>query len=58
LATWRLPFGGKPLIYNRRTSLYTRQLVTFCRSFSNLWRQEALNLYGIMNIQVIGKLGV
>jgi hypothetical protein len=32
--------------------------VTFCRFFSNLWRQEALNLCGIMNIRVVCKLGV
>jgi hypothetical protein len=38
--------------------LYTRQLVTLCRFFSNLWRREALNLCGIINIQVVGKLGV
>jgi hypothetical protein len=33
-------------------------LVTLCRFFSNLWRREALNLCGIINIQVVGKLGV
>jgi hypothetical protein len=70
LAAWRLPFVGKPLIFNLRAQpnchittltqalMYTRQLVTFCRFFSNVWRREALNLCGIMNIRVVGKLGV
>jgi hypothetical protein len=28
------------------------------RFFSNLWRREALNLCGIMNIQAVDKLGI
>jgi hypothetical protein len=70
LAAWRLTFISKPLIFNLRAQpnchittltqafIDTRQLVTFCRFFSNLWRREALNLNSIMNIQVVGKLGV